>query len=69
MCIRDRDFIVDGLVPIETLKDDEYVFDEPNHRLVGTKTGKVYRLGDPVRVKLVRADEEKMEVDFVLAED
>ena len=64
-----KDFIIDGLVPIETLKDDEYIFDEPNHQLVGVKTGKRYRLGDPVKVKLVRADEEKKEVDFVLAEE
>ena len=64
-----KDFIIDGLVPIETLKDDEYIFDEPNHQLVGVKTGKRYRLGDPVKVKLVRADEERMEVDFVLAEE
>ena len=46
----------DGLVPIATLPDDFYRHDATNHCLVGQRWGRVYRLGDGVRVKLVEAD-------------
>ena len=46
----------DGLVPINTLPNDFYKHDEANHRLVGERWGRVYRLGDKVRVRLTEAD-------------
>jgi len=58
--------LVEGLVKINTLTDDEYVFDEPAHRLVGVRTGKVFRLGDHVRVRCVAVDEERARVEFEL---
>jgi ribonuclease R len=45
-----------GLVPISSLPDDYYRFDEPAHRLVGRASGRIYRLGDEVTVRLVEAD-------------
>ncbi|NPA32820.1 MAG: ribonuclease R [Aquificae bacterium] len=60
--------LVEGLVKVNTLTDDEYVYDEPAHRLVGVRTGKVFRLGDHVKVKCVGVDEERARVEFELIE-
>jgi ribonuclease R len=46
----------DGLVPISTLPYDYYDRDERAHRLVGRRSGRVFRLGDEVSVRLVEAD-------------
>ena len=46
----------DGLVPISTLYDDYYVYDQDHHSLSGRKTGQTYRLGDKVAVRLREAD-------------
>jgi ribonuclease R len=45
----------DGLVPISTLRGDYYHLDEARHRLEGETTGRIYRLGDPVTVRLREA--------------
>jgi ribonuclease R len=60
-----EDIYVDGLIPISSLQDDFYRFEDVEHRLVGASTGRVYRLGDRLRVKLVKADSEKRGLDFV----
>jgi len=60
--------LVEGLVKVNTLTDDEYVYDEPAHRLVGVRTGKVFRLGDHVKVKVLSVDEESAKVEFGLVE-
>ncbi|PWC74764.1 ribonuclease R [Azospirillum sp. TSH64] len=46
----------DGLVPASSLPDDRYDHDEAAHTLVGQRTGRTYRLGNPVKVVLVEAD-------------
>jgi ribonuclease R len=46
----------DGIIPISTLYDDYYVYDEDNHCLSGRKTGQIYRLADKVAVRLHEAD-------------
>jgi ribonuclease R len=46
----------DGLVPISTLPGDYYIRDERGHQLAGRTSGRVYRLGDEVLVRLVEAD-------------
>jgi ribonuclease R len=60
-----EDIYVDGLVPISSLEDDFYRYEDVEHRLVGASTGRIYRLGDRLRVKLVKADAEKRGLDFV----
>ncbi len=50
------DYYVDGLAPIRSMADDFYVFDETRHTLTGRDRGRVFRLGDPVRVVLVDVD-------------
>ncbi|RLJ71351.1 ribonuclease R [Hydrogenivirga caldilitoris] len=64
-----RETLVEGLVRINTLTDDDYVFDEPAHRFVGVRTGKVYRLGDVVKVKVLAVDEERGKIELTLAEE
>lgn len=58
---------VEGLVHINSLKDDYYAYDEENYRLVGEKYGQVYSLGQPVAVKVLQADISSRTIDFVLA--
>lgn len=42
----------DGFIPVSKLANDYYVYDEAGHALAGRRTGKGYRLGDPVEVRL-----------------
>lgn len=62
------DYFVDGMIHISELMDDYYGFDEGRHRLVGDRTGRVWRLGDRMRVLLVRVDLEEMRMELVPAE-
>jgi ribonuclease R len=55
---------VEGLVHVSTLSDDFYWFDEANHSLIGKRTSRRYRLGDGVRVQVVRVDLHKRQLDF-----
>lgn len=59
---------VEGLVHVSTMSDDYYQYLEDRLALVGEHTGKVYRIGFPVQVRLVRADPEARQVDFELVE-
>ncbi len=61
-----EDVYADGLLPMDALGDDWYRYEDVEHRLVGESTGRVYRLGDRLRVKLVRADFDKRLLDFQL---
>jgi len=58
---------VDGMVHVADLGDDYYVHDERRHQLVGEHTGRRFRLGDRVRVRLVRVDLEALQVGLVPA--
>ena len=58
--------LAEGLIRLRDLDDDYYRFDEQNYSIVGKRTGRRFRLGDKVNVKLVRVDEEKREIDFIL---
>jgi len=59
---------VEGLVHISELPSDYFHFDATKHTLLGERSGKQYRLGDRLQVKLVRVDLETSKIDFVLAE-
>jgi ribonuclease R len=61
-----RDFFVEGLVPVSALGDDFFVYEEKQHRLRGRSSGKTYRLGDTLRVKLETIDEARRRLDFRL---
>lgn len=57
---------VEGMVRIGSMEDDYYILDEQNYRMVGRSTGKTYRLGDQVTIRVTGADLETGNVDFVL---
>lgn len=59
----------EGMVPMRDLDDDYYDFDERNYCLVGRHHHQKYQLGDPVRIKVARANLEKRQLDFTLAEE
>ena len=59
----------EGMVPMRDLDDDYYDFDEKNYCLVGRRHHHKYQLGDPIRIKVARANIEKRQLDFALAED
>lgn len=63
------DIYVEGLVHITELKNDYYQFDAAKHRLIGERTNKIYRLSDPIDVKLVRVDLDDKKIDFALVLD
>lgn len=60
---------VEGLVRVSRMTDDYYHYHEDQYALIGERTGKMYRLGDRVKVSVYRADTEQKEVDFVLVYD
>ena len=60
---------VEGLVHVNTLRDDYYVFDQESYELCGEMTRKVYKLGDKVRVRVADADKMLKTVDFELVSD
>lgn len=57
----------EGLVHIRELDDDYYFFDEDNYSIIGRRNKKTYQLGDTVKIKIVKADLEKKQLDYTLA--
>jgi len=60
------DNTIEGLVRVENIPDDYYIFNEKRYALVGERTHKVYRLGDTVEVILSAADIETRKIDFII---
>ncbi len=56
---------IEGFVSFENLKFDEYyIYDENKRRLIGQRTGNVYKIGDKVKVKLIKSDIKLRQIDF-----
>ncbi len=55
---------VEGLVHVSTLDDDYYYYEEATHSLTGRRTGRRFRLGDRVRVNVVRVDLQRRQLDL-----
>ncbi len=60
------DNTIEGLVRLSSMEDDYYIFDEKNYSLTGERTGKSYKIGGHVKVKLIRADIMSRQIDFIL---
>jgi ribonuclease R len=58
----------EGLIHVTSLEDDYYRYDRTTHTLTGYRAGHRYRLGDLVRVKVIRVDLERRELDYRLIE-
>jgi ribonuclease R len=64
-----KELFVEGLVHVESIKDDYYIHDEARHALVGQRRRRTFRLGDPARIVVDRVDLFKRRVDFKLPEE
>jgi ribonuclease R len=62
-------WFVEGLVHVATLTDDRYELVEERHLLRGRRRGRIFRVGDPVRVRVASVSIERKQIDFVLADD
>jgi len=59
----------EGMIPIRDLDDDFYEFDEKNYCLRGRRQKRTYSLGDPIKIKVARANLERKQLDFALIEE
>jgi ribonuclease R len=57
------------MIPLRELDDDYYEFDEKNYCLRGRRNHHIYSLGDDIRIKVARANLEKKQLDFTLAQE
>ena len=57
------------MIPISTLDDDFYIFDEKNYCLEGRHSHRVFQLGDVVKVEITRTNLEKKQLDLGLIQD
>jgi ribonuclease R len=63
-----KDIYVEGLVHVTSLASDYYHFDPIGHRLRGERTGRVYRLANRVKVRVMRVDLDERKIDFALVD-
>ena len=56
-----------GLVPLSTMEDDFYIYDEQRNQLIGRRTRRMIHLGDKLEVQVAKVDTSKKQVDFRLA--
>ena len=59
-------YFIQGLVRLSSLRDDSYQFYEKEYLIKGRRTGRAFRMGDPVRIKVVRVHAFRGEIDFEL---
>jgi ribonuclease R len=60
------DLFIEGLVPLATLQDDRYMFRDTDRQIVGTRNGRVFRMGQRVHVLLDRIDRQQRRLQFAL---
>ena len=58
------ELFIEGLVHVSTLNDDRYEYHERKHKLVGMRSGRQFRLGDAIRVQVIRVDRTRHLIDF-----
>lgn len=57
----------EGMIRLADMTDDFYEFDEKNYRAIGRRTGKIYRLGDKINVRIKKTDIDRRLIDLVFA--
>lgn len=62
------DNTIEGLIRVSNLEDDYYIYDEKHYSLIGENKKRIFKIGDEVRVKLVRSDTSTRQIDFILDE-
>jgi len=63
------DLFVEGLVPIDSLRDDRYTWRENTHEIIGERTGRRFRAGDRVQVVLDRILAQERRLQFSIVEE
>lgn len=58
----------EGMIPLRTLQDDYYEYDDANYCLVGRRHHRKYTIGDPLRIRIVRANLDRKQLDFEIVE-
>ena len=61
------DLFIEGLVPLSSLQDDRYMFRDTDRQIVGTQSGRVFKMGQRVHVLLDRIDRQQRRLQFALA--
>ena len=59
---------IEGVIPLGSLSDDFYDYHEETFQMIGTRTRKIYNLGDPVRIRVVSTDKAERRIVFCFAE-
>jgi ribonuclease R len=62
------DGLCEGMVPINSLRDDNYYFDEKDFVIKGSRHGHEYNIGDKVTIKVLRTDIYRRQIDFQMLE-
>ncbi len=60
---------IEGMVSLRDIKDDYFEFDEKAYTLTGKRTGRVYRMGDKVRIKVFKTNLEQRLIDYMLIDE
>jgi len=64
--VQEQEALCEGMVRLASIRTDYFEHVASKYCIRGQKTGKIYRLGDTVRVKLVKADADERQLDFEL---
>ena len=57
---------IEGLVRLANIEDDYYIYDDMTYTIIGERTKKTFRIGDPVRIRVDRVNVDFREIDFEL---
>mgnify|MGYP004498236081 FL=1 len=60
---------VEGLIRFENLGDEYFIYDENKKMLIGERTNKTYKIGDKVKIKVIKANKLLRQIDFELYND
>jgi ribonuclease R len=69
MFVELTDMFIEGLVPLDSLIDDRYVYHDNTRQIIGQRSRKTYSLGDPVRVLVDRIDRTQRRINFAVIEE
>ena len=64
--VRINDLNMEGLVLVRDLSDDYYLFDERQYALKGRSSGRVFRLGDRARVRVIAVNDREQQIDMMI---
>jgi ribonuclease R len=69
MFVELNDLFIEGLIPLNSLTDDRYIFQENTRQIAGQRSRRIFSMGDPVHVIIERIDRAQRRIQFALLED